>query len=82
VPHDFQVDKVAEGCNMVVVVLSSNVPRWLNVIVDLNGILCSCVQKSSGSRKGYQQKRFFPKGFVHSASVPMCIGPKAVYIRP
>jgi hypothetical protein len=50
--------------------------------VDLNGILCSCVQKSTVTWKGYKQKRFYPEGFVHSASVPTCVGPKAVYVRP
>jgi hypothetical protein len=50
--------------------------------VDLNGILCSCVQKSTVTWKGYEQKRFYPEGFVHSASVPTCVGLKAVYVCP
>ena len=67
---------------MVVERVSLDVPRWLNVILDLNGVLCSCVQKNTVTRRAAQQKPFYEKGFVHSATVPTCVGPKAVYVRP
>ena len=53
------------------------VSRWLNVVLDLNGILCVC-----------EKYRYLPK--IHSwnsesnnhfSSVPAKIGPKAVYVR-
>ena len=52
------------------------VSRWLNVVLDLNGILCVCA--------GY---RFLPKIALwkmlafHSSFVPMKIGLKVVYVR-
>ena len=54
------------------------VSRWLNVVLDLNGILCVC-----------EEYRFLPKiqawnleSNPHSSSIPAKIGPKAVYVRP
>jgi hypothetical protein len=66
---------------MVATIESANVQRWLNVILDLNGILCSCVQKSTVTRQGPQQKLFYTEGFLHSATISTCVGPKAIYIR-
>ena len=56
---------------------SRAVSRWLNVVLDLNGILCVC-----------EEYKYLPK--IHSwnpesnphSSVPTKIGPKAVYVRP
>ena len=57
---------------------SRAVSRWLNVVIDLNGILYVCTEY-----------RFLPRiaawnleSAPHSFSVPMRIGPKAVYVRP
>ena len=54
------------------------VSRWLNVVLDLNGILCVCAEY-----------RFLPKialwnlkSAPHSSLVPSKIGPKEVYVRP
>ena len=56
---------------------SRAVSRWLNVVLDLNGILCVC-----------EDYRYLPKihswnleSNPHSSSVPAKIGPKAVYVR-
>jgi hypothetical protein len=67
---------------MVVERVSVNVPQWLNVILDLNGVLCSCVQKNTVTRRGSQQKLFYGEGFVHSATIPTCVGPKTIYVHP
>jgi hypothetical protein len=52
--------------------------KWLNVVLDLNGILCVCLEE-----------RLLPRGQTyvvgkkpHSGTVPFLVGPKAVYIRP
>ena len=52
--------------------------KWLNVVLDLNGILCVCLEA-----------RLMPRGQAyvvgkkpHSGTVPFRAGPKAVYIRP
>jgi hypothetical protein len=44
----FQVDALDEGCS--IAVEFANVPQWLNVILDLNRIQCSFVQKSRVAR--------------------------------
>jgi hypothetical protein len=67
---------------MVATIESANVLQWLNVILDLNGVLCSCVQKSTVTRRGPQQKLYYVEGFLHSATIPTCVGPKAIYICP
>jgi hypothetical protein len=82
VPPDFQVGNVGKGYNMVIERVSVNVPQWLNVILDLNGVLCSCIQKSTVTRCGSQQKLFYGEGFIHSATIPTSVGPKAIYVRP
>jgi hypothetical protein len=53
-------------------------PKWLNVVLDLNGLLCVC-----------REKWLMPRGQVYvdgsrpySASVPYLVGSKVVYIRP
>jgi hypothetical protein len=52
--------------------------KWLNVVLDLNGILCVCLEE-----------RLMPRGQTyvvgkkpHSGTIPFLVGPKAVYIRP
>ena len=57
---------------------SRAVSRWLNVVLDLNGILCVC-----------EEYKYLPKihswnfeSNPHSSSIPVKIGPKAVYVRP
>ena len=58
--------------------LSRAVSRWLNVILDLNGILCVCMEYKFLSKIVVWNLESTP----HSSSVPTRIGPKAVYIRP
>ena len=57
-------------------VVSDSSGRWLNVVFDLNGILCST--KPSWQSKG---RRNADK-LVHSATLPFDIGPKLVWVRP
>jgi hypothetical protein len=52
--------------------------KWLNVVMDLSGILCVCIEE-----------RLMPRGQTyvagtkpHSGTVLHCVRPKAVYIRP
>ena len=56
---------------------SRPVNRWLNVVLDLNGILCVC--------EGYiycpKIHLWNPESNPHSFLVPMKIGSKAIYIR-
>ena len=57
---------------------SRAVSRWLNVILDLNGILCVCEEY----RFLPKIQAWNPKSNPHSSSVPAKIVPKAVYVRP
>ena len=57
---------------------SRAVSRWLNVVLDLNGILCVCTKYRFLPRIVAWNPEFAP----HSSSVPARIGPKAVYIHP
>jgi hypothetical protein len=82
VPLDPQVETVGDRCSKFTVVESAIVPRWLNVILDLIGVLRSCIQKSTVTRRGLQQKNYYTEGFVHSATIPTYVGTKAIYVRP
>ena len=57
--------------------ISSDSPRtWLNIVIDLNGILCTCVP--AWAAKG---SRSHDLG-VHSPTVPIEVGKKLVWVRP
>ena len=56
---------------------SRAVSRWLNVVLDLNGILFVCAEYRFLPRIA----AWNPKSTPHSSSVPARIGPKAVYVR-
>ena len=60
---------IVEGSSRVV---SDSSLGWLNVLFDLNGILCST--KPSWQSKGLRN----PDKLVHSATLPYNIGPKVV----
>ena len=57
---------------------STAVRKWLNVVLDLNGILCVCEDwKSNKSTKQYNDS-FAPQ----SATVGTVVGMKVVYVCP
>nr|PNR63283.1 hypothetical protein PHYPA_001708 [Physcomitrium patens] len=57
---------------------SRAVDKWLNVVLDLNGILCVCENwKSNRSTKQYSNSLA-----PHSATIGAIVGMKAVYVRP
>ena len=58
--------------------LSRAVSRWLNVVLDLKGILCVCAEYIFLPRIA----AWNPESAPHSSLVPARIGPKAVYVRP
>jgi hypothetical protein len=53
--------------------------KWLNIVLDINGILCHCMEKKATNRMPFvnsvQQR-------IHSSTVPTIVGPKAVFMRP
>jgi hypothetical protein len=53
--------------------------KWLNIVFDLNGILCQCIDRSQipkSARVNHVGMHLF------SSSHPTVVGPKAVYTRP
>ena len=56
---------------------SRAVSRWLNVVLDLNGILCVCAEYKFLPKIA----AWNPESAPHSSSVPVRIGPKAIYVR-
>ena len=50
--------------------------RWLNVVLDLNGILCAC--ERAWEAKGFRNYDFSK----HSGTIPTKVGPKLVRVRP
>jgi hypothetical protein len=53
--------------------------KWLNIILDINGILCHCMEKAGASRMPFL---YDVKQGIHSSMVPTIVGPKAVFMRP
>ena len=63
--------------NKVIPSLSRKNLKWLNVVLDLNGILCVC-----------KEKRLMPSGtwyvvgnMLHSSNVPHLVAKKVVFFR-
>ena len=57
---------------------SRAVDKWLNVILDLNGILCVCEDWKSN----WNSKHYNDVSAPHSATVAAIVGMKAVYMHP
>ena len=53
--------------------------KWLNIVLDLNGVLCQCVERSSASR---HRQTFRDDQYVYSSRIPTLISPKGLYYRP
>ena len=52
--------------------------KWLNIVLDLNGILCVCEDAKSN---GFSRNIAGAKQ-PHSATIPALVGPKLVFVRP
>ena len=55
-----------------------SVPTWLNIVFDLNGILCACEE----FRFRDSRLRFTNDMAPHSSTLPAHVGPKLVWTRP
>ena len=53
--------------------------KWLNIVLDLNGVLCQCVERSSARRHGRILRE---DQHVYSSRIPTLVGPKGMYCRP
>ena len=52
--------------------------KWLNVVLDLNGILCVCEDWKSNQSTKQSNNSSAP----HSATIGAIVGMKAVYVHP
>ena len=53
--------------------------KWLNIVLDLNGVLCQCVERSSTSR---HKRTLREDQHVYSSWIPTLVGPKGMYYHP
>jgi hypothetical protein len=60
------------------VVLTTKV-KWLNIVLDINGILCHYKEKVGTSRMPFV---YDERQGIHSSMVPTIVGPKAIFVRP
>ena len=63
---------VLEGVSPVVLMTKA---KWLNIVLDINGILCHCMEKAGTSRMPFV---YDMKHGIHSSTVPTIVGPKAI----
>jgi hypothetical protein len=79
---DYQVDclvseeYVPKGVSPIVLTTKA---KWLNIVLDINGILCHCMEKAGMSRMPFV---YDVKQEIHSSTVPTIVGPKVVFTRP
>jgi hypothetical protein len=60
-------------------VVSTGPSKWLNIVLDINGILCHCMEKKATNRMLFVNS--VQQG-IHSSTVPTIVVPKAVFTRP
>ena len=53
--------------------------KWLNIVLDINEILCHCMEKAGTSK---MPSMYDVQHQIHSSAVPTIVGPKAVYTCP
>jgi hypothetical protein len=79
---DYQVDSlvseeyVPEGVSPVVLTIPA---KWLNIVLDIKGILCHYMEKAGTNKMLFV---YNVRQGIHSSTVPTIIGPKAVFTRP
>ena len=79
---DYQVNSLAlQECvpKGVSSIVSTSPPKWLNIVLDINGIFCHCMEKAAIRRMLLVNDI---KQGIHSPTVPTIIEPKAVFMRP
>jgi hypothetical protein len=80
--NDYQVDSLVSEefiPNEQSSVVSTGPPKWLNVILDINGILYHCMEKKAVNRMPFVNS--VQQG-IHSSTVPTIVGPNEVFTRP
>ena len=79
---DYQVncllskEYVLESVSLVVLMTKA---KWLNIVLDINGILCHCMEKAGTSRMLFV---YDVKQGIHSSTIFTIVGPKAIFTHP
>jgi hypothetical protein len=79
---DYQVDclvseeYVPKGVSPVVLTTKA---KWLNIVLDINGILCHCMEKVGTSRVPFV---YAERQGIHSSMVPTIVGSMVVFTHP
>ena len=81
--NDYQVDSLVLeefiSNEQFAIVLTDPKPKWLNIILDINGILCHCIEKKATNKIPFVNSVHQQ---IHSSIAPIIIGPKGVFTRP
>jgi hypothetical protein len=73
---DYQVDSlvsqeyVSKGVSSIMTI---SPPKWLNIVLEINGILCHCMEKEATRRMLFVND---VKQGIHSPTVPIIVGSK------
>jgi hypothetical protein len=59
--------------------MSTSPPKCLNIILDINGILCNYMEKVTMNKMPFVKD---VKDEIHSSTIPTIVGPKVVFTRP
>jgi hypothetical protein len=60
-------------------IVSTSPPKWLNINLDINGILCHCIKKAETNKMSFVND---VRDAIHSSTVPTIVGSKAVFTPP
>jgi len=64
---------------LLVAVHSGRGTKWLNIVLNLNGVLYQCVERATAVRRG---RSYHLDQHIYFARIPTLIGRKCVYCRP
>jgi hypothetical protein len=53
--------------------------KWLNIVINLNGILCHCLEKAATNMMPFVND---VKEGIRSSTIPTIVEPKAVFMWP
>ena len=80
--NDYQVDPLVSKefvpNEQSAVVSTGPKQKWLNIVLDIKGILCHCIEKKATNRMPFVNS---VQQWIHLSMVPTIVGPKAVFTR-
>ena len=78
--NDYQVDSLVSekfvSNEQSVVVSTDPKPKWLNIVLNTNGILCHCIEKKATNRMPFVNS---VHQRIHSSTALTIVGPKGIF---